>query len=66
MAHLLKALEINPNLAQAHNIVGVLLAKTGRPDEAMSHLLKALELDPNDGDVQHNLGLLRAQMGRND
>jgi tetratricopeptide (TPR) repeat protein len=64
MAHLLKALNLNPNLAQAHNIVGILLANKGRSDEAMAHLLKALEINPNNGDARYNLDLLRAQMGR--
>ncbi len=66
MAHLLKALELHPNQADAHNNIGLLLTRLGRTDEAMAHLLKALELRPSHPDAHNNLGILLANSGRPD
>jgi superkiller protein 3 len=66
MAHYQKALELNPNHAEAHNNLGALLAQLGRTDEAMSHYRKALEINPNDNGAHNNLGVLLAQLGRSD
>ena len=66
MAHLLKALELHPEQADAHNNLGLLLMDEGRPDEAMAHLLKALELRPNHADAHNNLGVVLTKLGRPD
>jgi len=67
MAHYQKALEINPNyIDDAHYNLGILLAETGRIDEAMAHYQKALELNPNHADAHNNLGILLVKMGRTD
>jgi len=41
-----KALEINPNHAEAHGCYSLLLITLGRPEEAMEHMELALKLDP--------------------
>ncbi len=42
-----KALEINPNHAEAHGLYSLLLITLGRPEEAMEHVELALKLDPH-------------------
>jgi len=54
------------NSWMAHNNLGILLANTGRTDEAMVHCRKALELDSNSSESHNNLGLLLAKTGRTD
>jgi len=45
-AYFRKALELNPQNANAHSALSHLLNILGRPDEAMKHIETALELDP--------------------
>jgi Tfp pilus assembly protein PilF len=40
-------LETEPNRAEAHQALGLLLDGVGRPDEARQHLAKAAELEPD-------------------
>jgi TolB-like protein len=42
-----KAIEINPNHAEAHALYSQLLIMLGRPEEAMEHVELALKLDPH-------------------
>lgn len=41
-----RALELNPNFAEAHNVYGIYLAAKGQFDEAIGECRKALALDP--------------------
>ena len=66
MAHYQKALEINPDYAEAHNNLGTLLAKMGRTDEAMVHFLKALEINPDYGDAHVQPRTSACELGRTD
>ena len=45
--HLRAVLEAQPNRAEAHHALGLLLDGTGRSDEARQHLTKAAELEPD-------------------
>src|SRR5439155_2083716 len=45
--HLRAVLEAEPNRAEAHHALGLLLDGTGRSDEARQHLTKAEELEPD-------------------
>jgi serine/threonine protein kinase/tetratricopeptide (TPR) repeat protein len=45
-AELLRALELNPNLALSHGAYSQLLSFVGRTDEALAHSERALEVDP--------------------
>jgi serine/threonine-protein kinase len=41
-----RALELNPNFAEAHNLYGIYLAALGRFDDAIAECRRALEVDP--------------------
>jgi arylsulfatase A-like enzyme/Flp pilus assembly protein TadD len=55
---------LNPNLARAHNALGVVAAQTGRPEEAIEHWRRAVELDPVSFDTLFNLGSVLLRLGR--
>jgi len=57
-------IDINPNVAFAHNNLGNILLKHGQVDAAIEHFNKALELDPGDAKAENNLGLTLAKQGR--
>ena len=57
-AKCLKALEVNPDLAEANNTLGITYIYQGEKDKAEAEFLKALELNPNFVQAHHNLGLL--------
>jgi serine/threonine-protein kinase len=44
--HLTRAIEINPNNADAHLAYGILLCNQGREDQGHSELGRAIEIDP--------------------
>jgi Tfp pilus assembly protein PilF len=45
-SHLRAVLAAEPERAEAHHAIGLLLDGTGQPEEAQQHLLKATELEP--------------------
>jgi serine/threonine protein kinase len=51
-----RALELNPNLANAHHWYGLFLSWENRNEEAVSHLRRAVELDPLNLQYNSNLG----------
>ena len=57
-----KALSLNPNDAEAHQNLGVLLAQTGHVPEAMAHLQEAVRLKPNYALARANIAKLKAMM----
>ena len=59
-------LDVNPDVAFAHNNLGGILLKQQRADDAIEHLTKALELEPGNPLAQNNLGLALVQLGRLD
>ena len=50
-----EVLQIAPNDAVAHNLVGVALASTGNMAEAIPHFRRATEIDPSDAQARANL-----------
>jgi Flp pilus assembly protein TadD len=46
-----KVLELDPNHARAHYLLGFLLMREGAKQEARRHLQRFLELTPNDPDA---------------
>jgi Flp pilus assembly protein TadD len=57
--HNRKAIELNPQYAEAYNNLGVLLDKDeSRWTEAEECYRKAIELNPQDADAYYNLGIL--------
>jgi tetratricopeptide (TPR) repeat protein len=61
-----RALEINPNLANAHHWFGLFLSWEGRHPEALTHIRRAVELDPLNLQYQCNLGQVLANAGQQD
>ncbi len=60
------ALELNPNLANAHHWYGLFLSWETRHPEAISHLHRAVELDPLNLQYQGNLGQVLHNAGQSD
>jgi TolB-like protein/Tfp pilus assembly protein PilF len=52
-----KAIELNPNNADAHSVYSHLLLILGRHDEAMNHIEIALELDPLNPKIKSFYGI---------
>ena len=52
-----KAIELDPQLADAHNNLGIHFGHYGQPGKALDEFRKAVELDPNVADFHFNLGL---------
>ncbi|MGC4073586.1 MAG: tetratricopeptide repeat protein [Nibricoccus sp.] len=58
LAHFRKALEVQPNYADACNNLGSALLQHGRDSEAEPHFRKALSLQPDHANAHYNLGLV--------
>jgi tetratricopeptide (TPR) repeat protein len=52
-----KAIELNPNSAEAYNKRGVAYGKKGQYDQAISDFTKALEINPKDAEAYNNRGI---------
>ena len=50
------ALAIDPDVARAHNSLGVIAAREGRMPDAIEHWKRAAALDPRDYQTLFNLG----------
>ena len=64
MAALREALQLDPENAQYHNTLGVVLLNLGRPLDAQAEFQTATDLDKLSPDFQHNLGITLAQHNR--
>jgi Flp pilus assembly protein TadD len=58
-----KGIELQPESANAHNGLGVELARARRLDEAATHMEKAVSLAPNSADFRYNFGRVLATKG---
>ena len=66
-ASLRRAVAVNPDLADAHYTLGLLLAEDpDRLEEAATHLERAASLDVDNPRIQFNAGLAQQQLGRAD
>jgi len=52
-----KAIELDPDLPDPHNNLGIYYGHFGQPDKAIDELRKAVELDPNVAEFHFNLAL---------
>ena len=59
-----KAIQLNPDLAVAHNQLGILEMQRGRTGEAVAAFKKAIASDPQYADAQNNLGVLYNREGK--
>jgi tetratricopeptide (TPR) repeat protein len=67
IAHLQKALEIDPDDVETQNALGYALLQMGRAEESFAHFQRALEIEPNRvAAVHYNLGHALLQRGRVD
>jgi len=58
-----KSISLEPNVPEAHNILGVVYAYQKKDKEAEGEFLKALEFDPDSLQAHFNLGLLYFTLG---
>ena len=58
------ALRLSPNMAEAYNGLGLLLARQGQDDEAVAQYEAALLSDPKFIEARYNLGAAWLRMGR--
>jgi Tol biopolymer transport system component/TolB-like protein/tetratricopeptide (TPR) repeat protein len=61
-----KAIELNPNYAEAHQVYGTLLLRLGRIGDAIVELKKAQRLDPLSAAINTWMGEAFAQLGENE
>ena len=59
-----QALEVDPDSAEAHNNLGVLLTRKGSFDQAMTHFQRATGLKPDYAQAHYNLGGIFSRQGR--
>ncbi len=57
IANLQKALELKPDYAEAHNMLGEVLVSVGKVQEAIPHFERALQLLPNNAEIKKNLSM---------
>jgi len=56
------AVALQPPLAEAHNLLGVLLRQAGRYEDARAQYDQAIRIRPTYGAAYYNLGLLQARL----
>ncbi len=56
----------NPRCWMAHTNLGLVLAQTGRIEDAIAHYEQALRIKPDHAEAHNNLGMALAQMGRSE
>jgi type IV pilus biogenesis/stability protein PilW len=66
MARFQKALEIDPNYADAHSNLGLVLYRKGQVEKAIFEYQKALGIDPNNAKTHNDLGAALYQIGQVD
>jgi Flp pilus assembly protein TadD len=55
-----ETIRVDPRHAQAHNNLGIALAKQGQTDEAIRHFQEALRLNPDSAEARKNLAIALA------
>ena len=58
-----KAIQINPNYAQAHNNLGIVFNELREYQKAISSYQKAIQLNPKHTSAHSNLGIVLKELG---
>ncbi|MBI3179432.1 MAG: tetratricopeptide repeat protein [Deltaproteobacteria bacterium] len=66
LRELLAAVQVDPELAEAHHGLGLVFHAMGRHEDALGHYQKAVELKPTISEARNNYGVLLLDMGRYD
>jgi hypothetical protein len=61
-----EAIRLDPDLAQGHYALAILLKNEGKSEPAIAALERARTLDPEDADILYNLGVVHARQRRFD
>ena len=61
-----RALQFNPNYADAHTVIALLYERIGDPKSAEEHYRRAVELQPKAGAANNNYGQILCSAGRLD
>jgi tetratricopeptide (TPR) repeat protein len=64
LAEFRAAVELNPNDAESHDYIGVILGESGMFAQAMPEFNRAIELNPRSADSHYHLGLALARSGQ--
>ena len=64
LEHLEQVLQLAPDMADAQNLKGVILARKGQYEEAYGAFSRAAELDPGNSGMQLNMAIMRYVQGR--
>jgi len=64
LRELLKTLELDPELPEAHNALGLVYHSLKHLDEGLEHYNKAVELRPKFSEAHNNRGILLVDLGR--
>lgn len=64
LTQLQKALQQDPDLAEAHDAIAVVYEQLGEVRLAEQHFRRALDINPNDSPAQNNYGQLLCRAGR--
>jgi len=59
-----KAIEINPNFAEGHSNLGVILKDLGKLKDAELSIRKAIEISPDFAEAHSNLGSILRDLGK--
>jgi arylsulfatase A-like enzyme/Tfp pilus assembly protein PilF len=63
LKHYKLTLKNDPNWVPLYTVIGVLLARQRKFDEALEYAVRAVESSPHDADAHYNLGLMYADQG---
>jgi protein O-GlcNAc transferase len=61
-----REVELHPDLVNAHNLLGIVLIRQSRREEALSVFRRALVVDPQSAEANNNLGNTLAELGRDE